>query len=135
MKSKGFNMKLSIITMLAVFSTGGLWAQKATNPLEDHTSYDAYSKDSETRKRQEDLKSIGRGDPKVRMEAAMSELKSADADIEKLRELSTELKTAIANSDSSVLTKANMKRTDELEKLAKNIRAKMKRAAAMAQLD
>ena len=128
-------MKLSAITLLAAFSTAGLWAQKQTNPLEDHTSYDAYSKDSETRKRQEDLKSIGRGDPKVRIEAAMSELKSADADIEKLQQLSSELKTAVANSDSSVLTRANMKRTDELEKLAKNIRAKLKRAAAMAQLD
>jgi hypothetical protein len=128
-------MRLSKIALLAALSTAGLWAQKQTNPLEDHTSYDAYSRDSETRKRQEDLKSIGRGDPKVRLEAAMSELKSADADIEKLHQLSTELKTAIANSDSSVLTRANMKRTDELEKLAKNIRAKMKRAAAMAQLD
>ena len=128
-------MKLSTITLWAVFGTAGLWAQKATNPLEDHSGYDAYSKDSETRKRQEDLKSIGRGDPKLRMEAAMSELKSADADIEKLHQLSTELKAALANSDSTVLSKANMKRTDELEKLAKNIRAKMKRAAAIAQLD
>ena len=128
-------MRLSTITLLAMFSTAGLWAQKQTNPLEDHTSYDAYSKDSESRKRQEDLKSIGRGDPKVRMEAAMSELKSAEGDIEKLHQLSTELKTAIANNDSSVLTKANMKRTDELEKLAKNIRAKMKKASAMAPLD
>ena len=128
-------MKLSTITLLAAFSTAGLWAQKATNPLEDHTSYDAYSKDSETRKRQEDLKSIGRGDPKLRMEAAMSELKSAEGDIAKLHQLSTELKTAIANNDSSILTKANIKRTDELEKLAKNIRAKMKRASSIAPLD
>src|SRR5260221_9027503 len=128
-------MKLSRIAILAIFCAFGLRAQKATNPLEDHTSYDAYSKDSETRKRQEDLKSIGRGDPKLRMEAAMSELKSAEGDIEKLHQLSTELKTAIANNDSSVLTKANMKRTDELEKLAKNIRAKMKRASAIAPLD
>lgn len=128
-------MKLSTMTALAVFSITGLWAQKQTNPLEDHTSYDAYSKDSETRKRQEDLKSIGRGDPKVRMEAAMSELKSADADIEKLQQLSTDLKTAVANSDSTVLSKASMKRTEELEKLAKTIRAKMKKAAAIAQID
>ena len=127
-------MKLSTIAVWAMFSIAGPWAQKATNPLEDHSSYDAYSKDSETRKRQEDLKSFGRGDPKVRMEAAMSELKSAEADIEKLNQLSAELKTAIANNDSSVLTKANMKRTDELEKLAKNIRAKIKKAAAIAPL-
>jgi hypothetical protein len=128
-------MKLSTIAALAALLAAGLWGQKATNPLEDHTSYDAYSKDSENRKRQEALKSIGHMNPQERLEQAFADLKALDGQIEKLNQLNAELRTGIAGSDPKILTRAQLKRVDELEKLAKDIRVRVRRAAVVAQVE
>ena len=128
-------MRLSTIVVLAAGFAAGLPAQKQTNPLEDHMSYDAYTKDSEARKRQETLKSIGHMNAQERLDYAFADLKSMEAQIEKLNQLSAELKTGVAGSDPTVLSKASLKRLDELEKLAKDIRLRLRRAAMVAQVD
>lgn len=128
-------MRLVTIAVLAVYFAAGLPAQKQTNPLEDHARYDVYSKDSEARQRQETLKSIGHMNAQERLEYAFADLKSLDAQIEKLNQLSAELKTGLAGSDPGMLTKVQLKRVDELEKLAKDIRVRVRKAAVIAQVE
>ncbi len=59
--------------------------------------------------------------------AAAEEYKQNLADVERLRTLTEELQAGLVNKDANVLSLAALKRTDEIEKLAKKIRARMHR--------
>ena len=59
--------------------------------------------------------------------AAAEEYKQTLVDVERLHTLTEELKTALAGKDANVLSLSALKRTDEIEKLAKKIRARMHR--------
>ena len=59
--------------------------------------------------------------------AAAEEYKQNLADVERLHALTEELKTGLASKDANVLSLTALKRTDEIEKLAKKIRARMHR--------
>lgn len=59
--------------------------------------------------------------------AAAEEYKQTLADVERLQTLTNELKAGLTNQDANVLSLGALKRTDEIEKLAKKIRARMHR--------
>lgn len=124
-------MKLSRIAILAIFCAAGLNAQSSSRSLEDRTNY---GQDGE-QNRQLELKSTSGGTAEERLEHAFADLKSLNQKIEKLSLLSGELKAALANDDPSVLRKATLKRMDEIEKLARDVRAGLKRAAMVARID
>jgi hypothetical protein len=54
--------------------------------------------------------------------AAAEEYKRNLADVERLRTLTEELQAGLVNKDANVLSLSALKRTDEIEKLAKKIR-------------
>ncbi len=59
--------------------------------------------------------------------AATEEYKQTLADVERLHTLTEELRTGLNGKDANVLSLTALKRTDEIEKLAKRIRARMHR--------
>jgi hypothetical protein len=59
--------------------------------------------------------------------AVAEEYRQNLADVERLHMLTEELKTGLASKDANVLSVSALKRTDEIEKLAKKIRARMHR--------
>ena len=59
--------------------------------------------------------------------AAAEEYRRNLADVERLNTLTEELKVALTNKDANVLSLTALKNTDEIEKLAKKIRARMHR--------
>jgi hypothetical protein len=59
--------------------------------------------------------------------AAAEEYRQNLADVERLRTLTEELKAGLVNKDANVLSLTALKNTDEIEKLAKKIRARMHR--------
>ena len=63
-------------------------------------------------------------DPKAILEANQKDIKK---DVERLYQLASELKTEVEKTDSAqVLSLALLKKTEEIEKLAKEIRARAK---------
>ena len=59
--------------------------------------------------------------------AAAEEYQQTLADVERLHTLTEELKAGLASKDANVLSISALKHTDEIEKLAKKIRARMHR--------
>jgi phosphoenolpyruvate synthase/pyruvate phosphate dikinase len=59
--------------------------------------------------------------------AAAEEYKQTLADVERLHTLTEELRAGLTSKDANVLSLSELKRTDEIEKLAKKIRARMHR--------
>ena len=59
--------------------------------------------------------------------AAAEEYRQTLADVDRLHTLTEELKAGLASKDANVLSLSALKRTDEIEKLAKKIRARMHR--------
>ena len=123
-------MRFSRIAVLIVFFSVCVSAQRQ-RPFEAPSSGDPYSHDNLARRQQVELNSMGRGDLEARMQRALADLKSLNHQIDKLNKLSAELKIALASNDPDILSKDSLKRTDEIEKLAKNIRARMKKAASL----
>jgi len=72
----------------------------------------------------EDEPSTPKLDPKAILEANQKDIKK---DVERLYQLASELKTEVEKTDSAqVLSLALLKKTEEIEKLAKEIRARAK---------
>ena len=59
--------------------------------------------------------------------AAAEEYKQTLADVERLHTLTEELKAGLTSQNANVLSVSALKRTDEIEKLAKKIRSRMHR--------
>jgi hypothetical protein len=59
--------------------------------------------------------------------AAAEEYRQNLADVERLRTLTEELQAGLTSKDANVLSVSALKHTDEIEKLAKKIRARMHR--------
>jgi hypothetical protein len=58
--------------------------------------------------------------------AAAQEYEQTRADIERIAKITDELRTAMASHDANVVSLDSMRRTEELEKLAKRVRIRMR---------
>lgn len=93
--------------MLAFVSSPRLLAQRPQNPPQ-----------------KEDESPTPKIDPKLILEANQKEIKK---NVERLYDLASELKTEVEKTDSvQVLSLAMLRKADEIEKLAKEIRNKAK---------
>jgi hypothetical protein len=75
-------------------------------------------------KEKEDESNLPKPDPKLILEANQKEIKK---NVERLYDLASELKSEVEKTDSvQVLSIAMLRKTEEIEKLAKDIRSKAK---------
>ena len=78
----------------------------------------------EQQKEKEDDSHMPKFDPKLILEANQKEIKKS---VERLYDLASELKAEVEKTDSvQVLSVAMLRKTDEIEKLAKEIRSRAK---------
>src|SRR2546429_7945686 len=96
--------------ILALAPSGQLRAQRPQNP--------------EQQKEKEDDSHMPKFDPKLILAANQKEIKK---NVEKLYDLASELKAEVEKTDSVlVLSVAMLRKTDEIERLAKEIRSRAK---------
>ena len=94
--------------ILALLSSARVRAQRPQNPQQQ----------------KEDDSNAPKIDPKVILEANQKEIKKS---VEKLYDLASELKAEVEKTDSvQVLSVAMLRKTDEIEKLAKEIKSRAK---------
>jgi hypothetical protein len=110
-------LSLCILVLLALSQSLSA-AQRSTAPIPAHTNdVGAPSDDEDTRAR------LAR---EMEKKAAKERVTALKNDTEKLLKLSVELKTYVDKSDENVLSLDVIKKAEEIEKLAKSVKDKMK---------